>query len=200
MANLPSVFAYQNDVENASDAPVTEALMVKNGSNDNYLYDQVTTQLTQITSLNAIRNRRLDVNFNSGVLSSTTSEITIASISSVVVPSGGTNIIGIGSRTTSSEFQIDSSLSMIVNNGSAQVTCRLKRGTTTLVSETLTATSAGLSPGIEAFISGGFHTFLDEPAAGTYTYSLTYQVISIGVTANVQVAAGLSLHVFQSPS
>lgn len=43
MANLPSTFTYVNDVEVAQDAPVTESLFVKLGSNDNYLRDAVDT-------------------------------------------------------------------------------------------------------------------------------------------------------------
>jgi hypothetical protein len=43
MANLPSSFNYVNDVEVAQDAPVTESLFVKLGSNDNFLRDAINT-------------------------------------------------------------------------------------------------------------------------------------------------------------
>lgn len=46
MADLPSTFAKVNDVEVTQDAPVTEALEAKFGSNDNYLKDNLDAEIT----------------------------------------------------------------------------------------------------------------------------------------------------------
>lgn len=51
MADLASVKAKENDVENAQDAPVSEALMVKKGQNVNYLIDTTDTQTSDISAL-----------------------------------------------------------------------------------------------------------------------------------------------------
>jgi len=53
MANLPSSFVYVNDVEVSQDAPVTEALNSKLGSNDNYLKDTTDTNSSDIADLQA---------------------------------------------------------------------------------------------------------------------------------------------------
>jgi len=50
MANLPSTFAKVNDIEVAQDAPVTEALMGKMGSNDNYLKDNLDDEIVDRTA------------------------------------------------------------------------------------------------------------------------------------------------------
>jgi len=54
MADLASVFVKQNDIENATDAPLTEALMTKQGSNDNYLKDELDTQDARITFIETV--------------------------------------------------------------------------------------------------------------------------------------------------
>lgn len=46
MADLPSTFGKLNDVEIGADKPVTESLFVKLGQNDNYLYDNLQTEIT----------------------------------------------------------------------------------------------------------------------------------------------------------
>ena len=53
MADLPSSFVKVNDVEVAQDAPVTEALFSKLGSNDNYLKDESDSQDTDIATINS---------------------------------------------------------------------------------------------------------------------------------------------------
>lgn len=46
MADLPSTFSKVNDVEVAQDAPVTEALFAKIGSDVNYLKDNLDAEIT----------------------------------------------------------------------------------------------------------------------------------------------------------
>jgi hypothetical protein len=46
MADLPSTFTKVNDVEVGPDKPITEALLTKLGQNDNYLYDNLNTEIT----------------------------------------------------------------------------------------------------------------------------------------------------------
>ncbi len=56
MANLPSTFSYVTDVEVTQDGPLTEALYVKLGSNDNYLRDNLHAEsATRISEDAAIR-------------------------------------------------------------------------------------------------------------------------------------------------
>lgn len=51
MANLPSTFDYVNDIEVAQDAPITESLNQKYGSNDNYLKDTTDDHETRVAAL-----------------------------------------------------------------------------------------------------------------------------------------------------
>lgn len=53
MADLPSTFAKVNDVEVSQDAPITEALMGKLGSNDNYLKDNLDDEIADRTAADA---------------------------------------------------------------------------------------------------------------------------------------------------
>lgn len=176
MADIPSSFTKVNDVEVASDAPVTEALNFKYGGNDNYLKDERDSHESRIVVLENANTSA------SGIDNTPTTPLTWTAVEDGVEKAFGLSVsvttTGRGVMIWLKDVSRGDAFSGYENSNSSVwstipdgFTVRIKRDTTN-IKDYFPTSIPNAVPTYPQPIIGVGDFYFDVPAAGTYTYSL----------------------------
>lgn len=185
MADIADAKANINDIEVDADAALSEALFEKIGGAINYLNTTTDDHETRIAALEGASYGTVDVNYNS--TPNTTSETTVATLSSVTIPTGGMAVFWFNPRRQSGwpdgTADLQSFHAFSSGELGASVNFRFKRDSTAILTESKPTSASTV------FHIRGNTTLIDAPSAGTYDYTLTFQY-TVARSQSVVVVSG----------
>lgn len=178
MADIVSAKDKMTDVEISHNQPHSEDLMTKFGANINYLIDKEEEYDGRLDAYDSSFGSAGNSATSYGSFANST-EFTLIS-QAITVPSGSRVLVRLTPYFTGSRFSAPAALSGTSNpiisasdpSFIGTVTARFKRGSTTLVSEVVSATTT--------FISSSWEYMDESPGSGSVTYSFTLQWSTAG--------------------
>lgn len=209
MADLPSSFVKVNDVEVQQDAPVTEALFAKMGSNDNYLKDESDAQDVDISTINSTLTTHAGAIFSRGYVGTNVSfnlnepfgETKVAEISLAVKGNASSAIIdrldlGFNEATGTASYSLTAGAAFGYETR-WRLTRQIGAGAETTIVDQITSGSY-VSGTLTGDFLGAFRAFYKNYYYSTYSSSSnTTTVYRIYVDFNKTSGAGVPVANFQ---